>query len=100
MTLPTGSAEDLTERFSSLMVSESTQALTTTSFDLVSRPDSSLGSNLGSFRDELSSFLIELWNVALTLQEINSNLLQVSSKKMSHLPTGLNNVARAYQDLL
>jgi hypothetical protein len=98
--LPTGSAEDLAERFSGLTVSESTQALTTTSLDLVSRSDSSSGSNPDSFRDEPSSFPIELWNAVSTLQEINSNLLQVSSRKLSRLLTGLNNVARAYQDLL
>jgi hypothetical protein len=62
--------------------------------------DLSLGSKPGSFRDEPSSFPIGLRNVASTLQEINLNLLQVSSRKFSHLPTGLNNVVRAYQDLL
>jgi hypothetical protein len=82
------------------MVSESTQAPTTTSLDLVPGLDSSSESNPGSFRDELRSFPIELWNATSTLQEINSNLLQVSSRKLSRLPTGLNNVARAYQDLL
>jgi hypothetical protein len=67
ITLPTGSAEDLTERFSGPKVSESTQAPTTTGLDLVSRSDPSLRSNPGSFRDKLSSFLIGLWNVASTL---------------------------------
>jgi hypothetical protein len=62
ITLPTGLAEDLAERFSGLTVSESTQAPTTTSLDLVSGSDSSSGSNLGSFGDEPSSFL--------TLQEM------------------------------
>jgi hypothetical protein len=81
-------------------MSESTQAPTTTSLDLVSRSVPSSRSNLGSLRDEPSSFLIRLCNTASTLQENNSNLLQVSSRKLSHLPTGLNNVARAYQDLL
>jgi hypothetical protein len=44
--------------------------------------------------------MIELRNVASTLQNINSNLLQVSPRKLSRLPTRLNNVARTYQDLL
>jgi hypothetical protein len=81
-------------------VSESTQASTTTSLDLVSRLDSSSRSNPGSFRFKPSSFPIGLRNAASTLQEINSILLQVSSRKLSRLPTRLNNVARAYQDLL
>jgi hypothetical protein len=50
ITLPTGSTEDLAERFLGLTVSESTQAPTTTSLDLVSGSDSSLESNPGSFR--------------------------------------------------
>jgi hypothetical protein len=100
ITLPTGLAEDLAERFSGLTVFESTQAPTTTNLDLVSGSDSSSGSNPGSFRDDPSPFPIELRNAASTLQEINSNLLQVSSRKLSHLPAELNNVARTYQDLL
>jgi hypothetical protein len=100
ITLSMGSAEDLAERFSGLTMSESTQAPTTTSLDLVAGSDSSLGFNSGSFRDEPCSFPIELRNATLTLQENNSNLLQVSSRKLSRLPTGLNNVARTYQDLL
>jgi hypothetical protein len=81
-------------------MSESTQAPMTTSLDLVSGSDPSSGSNPGSFRDEPSSFLIRLQNTAPTLQEINSNLLQVSSRKLSRLLTGINNESRAYQDLL
>jgi hypothetical protein len=100
ITLSTGSAEDLVKGFSGLTVSESTQAPTTTSLGLMSGSDSSLGSNPGSFEDELSSFSFRLRNTASTLQEINSNLLQVSSRKLSRLPTGLNNMARMYQDLL
>jgi hypothetical protein len=100
ITLPTGSAEDLAERFSGLTMSGSTQAPTTTSLDLVAGSNSSSGSNPGSFRDKPGSFPIGLRNAASTLQEINLNLLQVSSRKLSRLPTGLNNVARAYQDLL
>jgi hypothetical protein len=100
LTLLMGLAEDLAERFSGLTVSESTQAPMTTILDLVSRSDSSLRSNPGSFRDKSSSFPIGLWNAASTLQEINSNLFQGSSRKLGRLPTGLNNVARAYQDLL
>jgi hypothetical protein len=95
-----GSAEDLAERFLGLTMSDLTQAPMTTSLDLVSGSDSSLGSNLGSFRDKPSSFPIGLWNAASTHQEINSNLLQVSSRKLGRLPTRLNNVARAYQDIL
>jgi hypothetical protein len=100
LTLPTGLAEDLAKRFSGLTMPESTQAPTTTDLDLVSRSDSSLESNPGSLRIEPSSFPIRLRNAASTLQEINSNLLQVSSKKLGHLPTGLNNVAKTYQDSL
>jgi hypothetical protein len=81
-------------------MSESTQAPTTTSLNLVSGLDPSSGSNPGSFRDEPSSFPIGLRNAASTLQEINSNLLQVSFRKLSHLPVELNNVVRAFQDLL
>jgi hypothetical protein len=100
ITLPTGSAEDLTERLLGLTVSESTRALTTTSLNLTSGSDSPLGSNPGSFKNKPSSFPIGLRNAASNLQNINSNLLQVSPRKLSRLPTGLNNVARAYQDLL
>jgi hypothetical protein len=99
-TLPTRSAEDLTKRFSGLKVSELTRAPMTTRLDLVSGSDSSSESDLGSFRDKSSSFSIGLRNVASTLQEINSNLFQGSSRKLGHLPTRLNNVARTYQDLL
>jgi hypothetical protein len=67
LTLLTGLAEDLTERFSGLTMPESTQAPTTTDLDLVSRSDSSLESNLGSFGIEPSSFPIGLWNIASNL---------------------------------
>jgi hypothetical protein len=100
LTLPTGLAKDLAERFSGLTMPESTQAPTTTDLNLVSGSDSSLESNLGSFGIESSSFLIGLRNAASTLQEINLNLLQVSSKKLGHLSTGLNNVVKTYQDSL
>jgi hypothetical protein len=100
LTLLTGSTEDLTKRFSCLTESESTWAPMTTRFDLIPYLDSFLGSNLGSFRDEPSSFPIRLWNAASTLQEINSSLFQGSFRKLGHLPTGLDNVARTYQDLL
>jgi hypothetical protein len=100
LTLPIGLAEDLTKRFSGLMMPESTQAPTITDLDLVSGSDSSSESNLGSFGIEPSSFPIGLRNAASTLQEINSNLLQVSSKKLCHLPTRLNSVAKTYQDSL
>jgi hypothetical protein len=100
LTLPTGLAEDLAKRFSGLMMPESTQAPTTTDLDLVSGSDSSSESNPGCFGIESSSFPIGLQNVASTLQEINSNLLQVSSKKLGHLLTGLNNLAKTYQDSL
>jgi hypothetical protein len=100
LTLSMGSAEDLEEKFSGLTVSKSTQAPMTTRLDLVSGSDSSSGSNPGSFRDKLSSFSIGLQNTTSTLQEINLNLFHGSSRKLGRLPTGLNNVARAYQDLL
>jgi hypothetical protein len=100
ITLLTGSAEDFVERFSGLTVSKSTQAPMTTRLNLVSGLDPSSRSNPGSFRDESGSFPIGLWNATSTLQEINSNLLQVFSRKLSHLLVRLNNVARAYQDLL
>jgi hypothetical protein len=77
LTLPMGLAEDLVERFSGLSMPESTHAPTTTDLDLVSRSGSSSESNPGSFRIKLSSFPIGLRNTASTLQEINSNLLQV-----------------------
>jgi hypothetical protein len=98
--LPIGSAEDLAERFSGLTMSESTQAPTITSLNLVSGLDPSSRSNPGSFRDEPGSFPIGIQNATSTLQEINSNLLQVSFRKLSRLPTGLNNMAKVYQDLL
>jgi hypothetical protein len=99
-TLSMGLAEDLAKRFSDLTVSESTRALMTTRLDLVSGSDSSSRSNPGSFRDKPSSFPIGFQNAASTLQEINSNLFQGSSKKLGRLPTELDNVARTYQDLL
>jgi hypothetical protein len=100
LTLSTRLAEDLAERFLGLTMPESTQAPTTTDLDLVSGSDSSSESNPGSFGIEPSSFPVGLRNAASTLQEINSNLLQVSSKKLGHLPTRLNNVAKTYQDSL
>jgi hypothetical protein len=83
--------EDLTER---LTVSESTRTPTTTSLDLTSRLDSPSESYLGFVKDKSSSFPIGLQNTASTLQEINSNLFQVSSKKLSRLSIGLNNMAK------
>jgi hypothetical protein len=100
LTLPMGSAEDLAEVFSGLTVFESTRAPTTTRFDLISDSDSFSGSNPGSSRDEMSSFPIGLQNASSTLQEINSSLFQSSFRKLGRLPTGLDNVARTYQDLL
>jgi hypothetical protein len=94
ITLSIGSAEGLAKRFLDPTVSESTQAPMTTSLGLMSGSDSSSGSNPGPFGDEPSSFPIGLRNTTSTLQEINSNLLQVSSKKLSRLPTGLNNMAK------
>jgi hypothetical protein len=79
ITLPIGSAEDLAERYPNPTVSESTQAPTTTNLSLMSGSNSSSRSNLGSSGDEPSSFPIGLWNTTSTLQEINSNLLPVSS---------------------
>jgi hypothetical protein len=83
-----------------LMVSKPTRAPTMFNPDLTFESDSSLESYSGSFKDKPSPFPIGFRNTASTLQEINSNLLQVSSKKLSHLPTGLNNMAKMYQDLL
>jgi hypothetical protein len=97
LTLPTKLTEDLAER---LTVFESTRTPTTTSLDLTSRLDSPSESYMGSFKDKLSPFPIGLQNAASILQNINSNLLQISPRKLSHLPTEHNNVARAYQDLL
>jgi hypothetical protein len=84
LTLLTGLTKDLVERFSGLTMPKSTQASMTTDLDLVSGSDSSSKSNLGSFGIEPSSFPIGLRNIALTLQEINSNLLQISSTKLGH----------------
>jgi hypothetical protein len=100
LTLLMGLARDLVKRFLGLTMPESTQALTTTDLDLVSGSDFSSESNLGSFGIEPSSFPIGLRNAASTLQEINSNLVQVSFKKLGHLPTELNNMAKTYQDSL
>jgi hypothetical protein len=79
LTLLMGLAEDLAERFSGLTMPESAQALTRTDLDSMSESDSSSAS---------------------TLQEINSNLLQVFSKKLGRFPTGLNSMAKTYQDSL
>jgi hypothetical protein len=87
ITLPTGSAKDLIERFSGLMVSESTQAPTITSLDLVFGSDPSSGSNLSSFRDEPSSFLIGLRNAVSTLQEINSKPTSSFFQKVKSPPS-------------
>jgi hypothetical protein len=97
LTLPMKLTKDLAER---LTMSESTQTPTTTSLYLTSGLDSPSESYLDSFKDKPSPFPIGLWNTASTLQEINSNMLQVSSKKLSRLPTRLNNMAKTYQDLL
>jgi hypothetical protein len=90
----------LTKDLEKLTVSEPTRAPTTINPDLTSESDSSSESYPGSFKDKPSPFPIGLWNVASTLQEINSNLPQVSSKKLSCFPTGLDNVTKTYQDLL
>jgi hypothetical protein len=97
LTLLTKLTKVLTQR---LTVFESTRAPTTTSLDLTSRLDSPSESYPCSFKDKPNPFSIELQNAASILQNINSNLLQVSPRKLSHLSTELNNVARAYQDLL
>jgi hypothetical protein len=96
LTLPTKLTKDL-ER---LTVSEPTRAPTTINPNLTYESDSSSESYLGSFKDKPSPFLIGLRNAASTLQEISSNLLQVSSKKLGRFPTGLNNMAKTYQGLL
>jgi hypothetical protein len=75
LTLLTGLAKDLAERFSGLTMPESTHAPTTTNLDLMSGSGSSSESYPGSFGIEPSSFPIGLRNAASTLQEINSNLL-------------------------
>jgi hypothetical protein len=90
----------LTKDLEKLTVSEPTQALTTINPDLTSEPVSFSEPYPGSFKDKPSPFLIGLQNAASTLQEISSNLLQVSSRKLGHFPTGLNNMAKKYQDLL
>jgi hypothetical protein len=81
-------------------MSEPTQAPTTINPDLTSESDSSSESYPGSFKDNPRPFPNGLWNTASTLQEISSNLLQVSSKKLSRFLTGLNNVTKTYQGLL
>jgi hypothetical protein len=80
-----------------LTMSESTWTPTTINLDLTSESDSPSESYLGSFKDKQSPFPIRLRNTASTLQEINSNLLQVSFKKLSRFPTRLNNMAKTYQ---
>jgi hypothetical protein len=100
LTLSTRPTEDLAERLSGLTVSELTRALMTTSFDLTFRSDFPSESYLGSFKDKPSPFPIGLQNTTSILQNINSNQLQVSPRKLSHLLTRLNNMAKAYQDLL
>jgi hypothetical protein len=90
----------LTKDLERLTVSELTRAPTTISPDSTSELSSFLESYLGSFEDKPSPFLIGLRNAASTLQEIGSNMLQVSSKKLGCFPTELNNVAKTYQDLL
>jgi hypothetical protein len=95
-----GSAKDLTEGFSGLMMFESTQAPTTTRFNLIPDSNSFLGSNSGSPRDGPSSFPIGLQNAASTVQEINLSVFQDFFRKLGRLPTRLNNVVRTYQDLL
>jgi hypothetical protein len=77
----------LTEDLKKLTVSESTRAPTMINLDLTSESDSPSESYLVSFKDKPSPFPIGLRNIASTLQEINSNLLQVSSKKLSRFPT-------------
>jgi hypothetical protein len=90
----------VTKDLKKLTVSEPTRAPITINPDLTSESDSSSESYLGSFKDKPRPFPIGLWNAASTLQEISSNLLQVSSKKLSRFPTGLNNVTKTYQGLL
>jgi hypothetical protein len=97
LTLSTKLAEDLAEK---LTVPESTRAPITVNLDLTSESDSPSESYPGPFKNNPSPFPIRLQNMTSTLQEINSDLLQVSSKKLSHFPTGLNNMAKTYQGLL
>jgi hypothetical protein len=59
LTLLTGLAKDLAERFSSLTMPESTQAPTITDLNLVSGSDFSSESNLGSFGIEPSFFQLD-----------------------------------------
>jgi hypothetical protein len=96
LTLPTKLTNDLEK----LTVSEPTRALTTINLDLTSEPSSFSKSYPDSFKDKPSPFPIGLRNAASTLQEIGSNLLQVSSKKLGRFPTELNNMAKTYQNLL
>jgi hypothetical protein len=70
----------LTEDLEKLTVSESIRAPTTINLDLTSESDSPSESYSGSFKDKASPFPIGLQNTASTLQEINSNLPQVSSE--------------------
>jgi hypothetical protein len=90
----------LTKDLEKLTVSEPTRSPTTINPDLTSKSDSSSESYPGSFKNKPRPFPIGLQNVASTLQEISSNLLQVSSKKLSRFPTELNNVTKTYQGLL
>jgi hypothetical protein len=90
----------LTEDLEKLTVFESTLAPTIINLDLTCESDSPSESYPGSFKNKPSLFPIKLWNATSTLQEINSNLLQVSSKKLSRFPTGLDNVTKTYQGLL
>jgi hypothetical protein len=92
--------EELTRRISCLAMSESTQASPMVKFYLDSETKSALETNPGSFHEKPGSFPMGIRNTASTLQEINWSLFQGSFRKLGRLPTGLDNMARTYQDML
>ena len=87
--------DQITERFTRLMMSDSTQVLRLCASDSNSGSASKMESDPSSF-EKPSSFPMGLKNAALANQEYNSEYTQSLSKKSGPFPFGLHNMATCY----
>jgi hypothetical protein len=100
LTLSARLTEELAGGFLHLTMSESIQASSTIEFNSDYRTESTSKTNPGSFHGKSGSFPMGLRNTASIHQEINSSLLQNSSKKLGSFPFRFNNMAKSCQILL
>jgi hypothetical protein len=96
LTLSTKFTEDLEK----LMVSESTRTPDNDQSQFDIRVGFPLGVLSGFFQRQAKVLSQSDSRTQHQLYKRNSNLLQVSSKKLSRFPTGLNNMTKTYQGLL